>query len=76
MPMEYWILTGLNENGVFKLEYYELFCNYSTYKEKKEAGKKAIIETIKSYSVNDFVRHLQINLSSHGQMERILLLKN
>ena len=58
MPMEYWILTGLNENGVFKLEYYELFCNYSTYKEKKEAGKKAIIETIKSYSVNDFVRHL------------------
>lgn len=58
MPIEYWILTGLNGKGVFKEEYHNYFVECSTYSERKEVGKQKIIETIESYSVNDFVKHL------------------
>ncbi len=58
MPIEYWILTGLNGKGVFKEEYYKYFADCSDYLERKEIGKQKIIEKIDSYSANTFVKHL------------------
>ena len=62
MPIEHWILLGLDGPGGFNQELYEYTKGYKTYEERKNADIIKIKEKIKEYNIISFIAHINEKL--------------
>ena len=62
IPMQNWIMIGLNGTGVYNDEDYAYIYQYPTYEEKKEASLEKIRERLGGFDSNTFIKHLNQKL--------------
>ena len=60
IPTEHWIMMGLNGRGNFSYEEYHYTQSFPTFKERREATRKVIIERlITKYQENTLFKHIK-----------------
>lgn len=58
IPIEYWIYTGLVEDGTWNVEVVALTNSYDSYEEKQDGLRKAIAEQLREYGVFGVIGHI------------------
>lgn len=62
LPIEQWIVMGLNGKGGFSQEEYDYMNQFPTYEEKQNAAREQIKQILSEYDVSSFIKHLNEKL--------------
>lgn len=63
IPIEYWLIVGLEGNGGFDPEIAEFIHTRGSYEEKQIQGREKIKEIIKNYDLPSFIKHINSKLA-------------